>query len=129
MLLCNTSAVAGCFQLSPSGGLFGSSEGDTNLGPLQLADISINCDAEYLIGLDGGQNLLGTRRLFDGKGNYISYYLWTDGGTGTEWGNNGLEGIPYPANPLAGNGSGVEISHKIYATALTGGGITTGDIW
>ncbi|MDH3347146.1 MAG: spore coat U domain-containing protein [Desulfobulbaceae bacterium] len=113
-----TDVAANCTLLLPSKGDFDQSDGNSNIGPFRLTDIIMDCDAEYRLGLDGGLHLLGTRRLHDGAGNYITYYLWKDKGASMEWGNSGLEGIPYLASPLTGNGNGTKTSKNIFTTAL-----------
>lgn len=120
-LVCGTLANAQCTPPNPHTADFGISDASNDLGPLQLSGIAITCDTEYRLGLDGGQHLEGTRHLSDGAGNFISYYLWSDSGGSTEWGSSGLSGTLYPAEPLTASGNGTEVTHTVYATAITAG--------
>jgi spore coat protein U-like protein len=99
---------------------FGDSDGSSDTGPRKVADVQLQCGEEYRLGLDGGLNLSGTRRLSDGSGHFIGYRLWRDSGNNLEWGDNGLgSGVPYLADPMTGTGTGSVETIHVYGTANT----------
>ncbi|MCP4213843.1 MAG: spore coat protein U domain-containing protein [bacterium] len=101
---------------------FGDNDGIADIASRQVAGLDTQCTTEYRLYLDGGQNMSSARRLSDGAGNFITYYLWQDSGAGVEWGSAGLgSGVIYPASPLTATGSGLVTTHPIYGTALTAG--------
>jgi spore coat protein U-like protein len=105
-------AFAGCSLVEvPSSGF-----SDTDGGPSQVAAVSVDCGGEYRIGLDAGAWMAGTRRLHDGKGNFIAYRLWQDGAATKEWGDSGLSVTTYAAPPLIG-GSGIA-SYPLFGTLM-----------
>ena len=118
-------AAACTLSLTSSG--FGTSDGSADTGPLQTASAQVQCTNTYILGMDGGMNLSGTRRLSDGAGNYIPYSLWQDAGANIQWGDNGMgTAVPYPADPLTATGTGSAVTHPVYATALTSGAFPPG---
>ena len=120
-------ADASCTLLmaNPSG--FGDSDGLTNINIMQLGDLQLECDSSFQLGLGGGQNFSGARRLSDGAGHFISYFLWKDSGAGSEWGDNGMNtASPYPADPLSGTGTGSPTVFPVFGTAQTAGAFPPG---
>lgn len=77
----------------------------------QIASLRVTCGSEYRIGVDAGLWLAGTRRLQDGKGNFIAYRLWQDSSSAQEWGDSGFPVTTYAAAPLsaAGGGTGAHL--------------------
>ena len=118
-LLLSLSICSACELLNPNVSGFGQNDGAANIGNMQIANLQIRCDQQFKLGLDGGLNYFGVRRLCDGKGNYISYYLWQDNASNAEWGSKGISTIiPHPANSVVGNGSGSLQSFPVYGTAF-----------
>lgn len=120
------SAIGECIIPMPASGAFPNNNGTNDTPIQQVAGISVQCDTEYRLGLGGGDHLAGSRRMSDGAGHYIPYFLWQDSGGNTEWGDSELEGSAYPAPPLADIGNGLELTHPVYGTAMTAGALSPG---
>ncbi|MDM8517872.1 spore coat U domain-containing protein, partial [Desulfobacterales bacterium HSG16] len=118
-LLLNSASCLACDLLNANVGDFGQSDGAGNIGNMQIANLQVRCITQFRVGLDGGLNYSGVRRLSDGKGNYISYYLWQDSASNAEWGSKGMPVIvPHPADSLSENGSGSLQTFTVYGTAF-----------
>jgi len=116
------SPCTACDLLNATVGSFGQSDGSLDIANMQIANLEFRCDKQFRMGLDGGQNYSGVRRLSDGKGNYIKYYLWQDSGSNSEWGSNKVEAVtPYPADSFSGKGSGASETWPVYGTAFPAG--------
>jgi len=116
-LLLSNSAFATCTIEGTTTTGFGNSDGSVDLASSEVASITINCDSEYRINLDAGLNL-STSRYLNNSGNFIGYCLWVNSAATTEWGDNSTT---YQANYLTATGSGTDITHPIFGTALTNG--------
>ncbi len=120
-------ADASCTLLTANSSGFGDSDGRTNMDGIQVGTLQSECDSNFLLGLGGGQNFSGLRRLSDGAGHFIPYYLWKDNGAASEWGDNGLNSAaPYPADPLSGTGTGSPTVFPVFGTAHTAGAFPPG---
>ncbi len=126
-LLLNIQTGLACDLLNATGGSFAQSDGSIDIANMQIANLEILCDKQFRLGLDGGLNYSGVRRLGDGKGNYITYYLWQDSGSNSEWGTNKIDAVtPYPADSFSGKGSGASETYPVYGTAFPAGPYPTG---
>lgn len=121
------SPCTACDLLNATGGSFGQSDGSLDIVNMQIANLQFRCEKQFRLGLDGGQNYSGVRRLSNGNGNYITYYLWQDSGSNSEWGSNKVDAItPYPADPFSGKGSGASETRPAYGTAFPAGAYPPG---
>lgn len=107
-----------CNIVSVSNGSFGLVTTQNDVIAYHLADITVSCDSAYLLGLDAGSHPASSRQLAHAGGSLIPYTLFQSA-TANEWGSQSLTTAnTYPMPALAG-GSGINITHSIYATALT----------
>ncbi|MEZ4526449.1 MAG: spore coat U domain-containing protein [Desulfobacterales bacterium] len=126
-LLLNIQTGLACDLLHATVSGFAQSDGSRDIENMQIANLQLRCDKQFRLGLDGGLNYSGIRRLGDGKGNYIPYYLWQDSGSNAEWGSNKVETVtPYPADSFSGKGSGASETCPVYGTAFPAGGYPPG---
>lgn len=86
----------------------------TGSSPSQITSLRVTCDNEYRIGLDAGSWLSGTRRMQDGKGNFIAYRFWQDSSGSQEWGDNGFASTTYAAPSL--NAAAGASTHPIFGS-------------
>ena len=101
---------------------FGQSDGGSGIGNMRIANLQLRCEKQFRLGLDGGQNYSGVRRMSDGRGNFVSYYLWQDSASNVEWGSKGVTVIvPHPADSLTGKGNGSLQTFPVYGTAFVAG--------
>ncbi|MCI5194544.1 MAG: hypothetical protein D3915_15755, partial [Candidatus Electrothrix sp. AU1_5] len=97
LILFNVRLVAAECVLDSTGATFSGIDSSTN----KIASLSVTCDSEYKIAFDAGNWASGSRRLQDGKGNFITYRLWQDSSAAQEWGDNGFSSATYAAPPLS----------------------------
>lgn len=108
-----------CDLLNVTGGGFGQSDGGGQIEKRPIGNLELRCSRRFRVGLDGGLHHSGVRRLSDGKGNFVSYFLWQDGVSNVEWGSNALPTVvPYPAEPLSGKGNGSSQSFPVYGSVV-----------
>lgn len=108
-----------CDLLNVAGGGFGQSGGGGPMETRPIANLELRCGDRFRLGLDGGQHHSNVRRMSDGRGNFVSYFLWQDGASNAEWGSNGLPAVaPYPAEPLSGKGDGSSQSFPVYGAVV-----------
>lgn len=107
-----------CTIVSVSSGSFGSATTQNDITNYHLADIAVNCDTAYLLGLDAGSHFASSRQLAHSVGATIPYTLF-QGATANEWGSQNITTAnTYPMPALTGN-SGTNVVHSIYSRALT----------
>jgi len=120
LLICTiiaTPVYAACAIVGVNNQNFGLVSAQDNVSNYYLADITVSCDSAYLLGIDAGSHAAGSRQL-DQSGQFIPYTLFQEA-TVTEWGSQGLLAANiYPMQVFAGS-SGVNVTHKIYASAAT----------
>jgi spore coat protein U-like protein len=120
LLICTiiaTPVYAACAIVGANNQNFGLINTNDNVSNYYLADVTVSCDEAYLLGIDAGFHAAGSRQL-EQSGQFIPYSLFQEA-TGIEWGSQGLLAAnPYPMQPVAG-GSGLNVTHKIYASAIT----------
>lgn len=108
-----------CDFVNVTGGGFGQSDGGSQMENRAIANLELRCGDRFRVGLDGGLHHSNVRRMSDGKGNFVSYFLWQDGASNVEWGSNGLPAVvPYPAEPLLGEGNGSSQSFPVYGAVV-----------
>ncbi|MGX9727570.1 MAG: Csu type fimbrial protein [Candidatus Electronema sp. VV] len=92
-------ASAACTLTETTGATFS----NLSSGSSQIASLSVTCDSEYRLALDAGAWSSGSRRLQDGKGDFITYRFWQDKSAAQEWGDNGASYAAPPLNAAAGS--------------------------
>ena len=113
----NISSCFACDLLNVNAGGFGQIEAGGEIQNRQIANLELRCDMRFRVGLDGGLNYSGVRRMSNGKGNFISYHLWQDSASNVEWGSKGTATVvPHPADSFSGKGNGSIQSFPIYGT-------------
>lgn len=116
MITNSVSATCQPPEISVAG--FGSSDGNMTIDSRQIATITVDCDGEYWLGLDAGHQPFGTRRMNDGTGHFISYYLWQESGHSQEWGDRGLITTTYPALPVKATGEGNPTVYTVFGSTV-----------
>lgn len=120
LLICTviaTPVYAACAIVGANNQNFGLVSTQDNISNYYLADITVSCDSAYILGIDAGSHVAGSRQL-EQSGQFIPYTLFQEA-TAIEWGSQGLLAAnTYPMQVFAGN-SGVNVTHKIYASAAT----------
>jgi spore coat protein U-like protein len=112
-----TPLYAICKIDSVNAGNFGTVTTQNDIANQHVADITVSCDSDYLLGLDAGFYPAGFRQL-NQSGHLIPYRLF-QGATASEWGSQGLIAANIYPMPALASGSGSNITHSIYASALT----------
>ncbi len=90
-----------------------------NINKYYLADITVNCNRPYQLGIDAGMHIqAGSRQLAHTEGKFIAYALY-QGASTNEWGSQGLAGANIYPQPAVVSSGASHVTHRIYATAAT----------
>jgi spore coat protein U-like protein len=108
---------AGCTIDNVNAGSFGTVTTQNNISNQHIADITVSCDSDYLLGLDAGSHPAGSRQL--SQVDHLIPYSLFQGATSIEWGSQGLVAANIYPFPVLANGSGSNVIHSIYASVLT----------
>jgi spore coat protein U-like protein len=112
-----TPVYAACSIVGANNQNFGLVSTQDNISNYYLADITVSCDSAYVLGIDAGSHVAGSRQL-EQSGQFIPYTLFQEA-TAIEWGSQGLLAAnTYPMQVFASN-TGINVTHKIYASAAT----------
>jgi spore coat protein U-like protein len=109
------SAYAACGIVGVNKQDFGTVSSQNNVTNQQIAEITVSCDTAYILGIDAGENSAGSRQLAQG-GARIPYTLYQNA-TPTEWGSQAISAANTYPQPGLNSGSGVNTTHRIYASA------------
>ena len=80
---------------------------------VQVAAIEVQCAGEYRLAINGGSNVLGTRRLRGNDGAFIGYQLWQNSTATVEWGG---EALAAPLIAKEKSKSSAVVVHPLYGT-------------
>ena len=84
---------------------------NANIDNSSTFDVQCTNTTPFDIGLDGGANFSGSRRMSDGAGNFVSYSLYQDVGYATAWGD-GI-GVDTLADTGDGNANGYTVFGRV----------------